>query len=132
MIKGIEGKPSSYASSLSSSDLREAIRRRAEAIYESSGRIPGRDLENWVQAEREILRQVNGGTSSRTGLVIQVDGIQYLGEYTLKSANGYTPGEFAPGDPVSIRFDEKKMYIRRQNGSELETTVIRKIVFSDR
>jgi len=39
-------------------DLHEAIRRRAEEIYVRSGRIPGRDVENWAQAEREILHSV--------------------------------------------------------------------------
>jgi hypothetical protein len=35
-------------------DLREAMRRRAEEIYEKSGRIPGRDLHNWALAEAQI------------------------------------------------------------------------------
>jgi hypothetical protein len=41
-------------------DLREAIRRRAEEIYVRNGRIPGREVENWVQAEKEILREATG------------------------------------------------------------------------
>ena len=32
----------------------EAIAQRAHKIYEQSGRIPGRDLENWLQAEAEL------------------------------------------------------------------------------
>jgi len=39
------------------SAVHEAIRRRAEEIYVRNGKIPGRDLENWAQAEREILRE---------------------------------------------------------------------------
>jgi len=38
-------------------DQREAIRHRAEELYIRNGRLPGRDLENWAQAEREILRE---------------------------------------------------------------------------
>lgn len=34
-------------------DRQEAIRRRAEEIYIRNGRIPGRDNENWAQAEQE-------------------------------------------------------------------------------
>src|ERR1019366_8201076 len=38
-----------------SADQHEAIRQRAEEIYIRNGRIPGRDMENWAQAEQEIL-----------------------------------------------------------------------------
>ncbi len=33
----------------------EEIARRARAIYEASGRMPGRDLENWLAAETELV-----------------------------------------------------------------------------
>src|SRR5215472_16585305 len=33
-------------------DLHELTRLRAEAIYLRNGRIPGRDVENWTQAEQ--------------------------------------------------------------------------------
>ena len=38
------------------------ISARAEEIYRASGCIPGRDLENWVQAEKELKQrsQTNG------------------------------------------------------------------------
>jgi hypothetical protein len=32
----------------------DAIARRAYEIYESRGRIDGRDVEDWLQAEREL------------------------------------------------------------------------------
>lgn len=32
----------------------EQIAQRAYAIFELSGRVPGRDQENWLQAEREL------------------------------------------------------------------------------
>jgi hypothetical protein len=38
-----------------SSDIQECIRRRAYQLYEQRGRIDGFDLDDWVQAEREIL-----------------------------------------------------------------------------
>lgn len=31
-----------------------AIAERARAIYEASGFLPGHDLDNWLQAEREL------------------------------------------------------------------------------
>ncbi len=33
----------------------EEITRRAKAIYEASGQVPGRDLENWLAAEAELM-----------------------------------------------------------------------------
>ena len=35
-------------------ELDEAIKRTAQEIYEKSGRKPGRDLQNWLEAERII------------------------------------------------------------------------------
>jgi hypothetical protein len=32
----------------------EAIAQRAHEIYEQSGRIPGRDIENWLRAKAEL------------------------------------------------------------------------------
>jgi len=32
----------------------EQIAQRAYAIFEQSGRLPGRDLQNWLQAEHEL------------------------------------------------------------------------------
>jgi hypothetical protein len=33
----------------------EEIAQRARAIYEQNGRVPGRDLENWLEAEAQLL-----------------------------------------------------------------------------
>ncbi|MDD5408724.1 MAG: DUF2934 domain-containing protein [Candidatus Omnitrophica bacterium] len=40
--------------SFSQEKLTGAIREKAQEIYEKSGRKPGRDLENWLQAERIV------------------------------------------------------------------------------
>jgi len=36
-------------------ELHNRIAIRAYELYEDSGRVHGRDLENWLQAEQEIL-----------------------------------------------------------------------------
>jgi hypothetical protein len=41
----------------------EEVQRRAYEIYLSQGGTDGRDMDNWLQAERE-LNQANGGTTS--------------------------------------------------------------------
>jgi len=108
-------------------DLQEAIRRRAEEIYYESGRIPGRDVENWSRAEQEIMHQLAANSPRRKAVVVRVNGVQYVGEYQPESCDGYVPGEFGTGAAVPVRFEGEKMFLRRPNGRDLETTIVRKI-----
>jgi hypothetical protein len=105
-----------------SRDRHEAIRRRAEEIYIRKGKIPGRDLENWAQAEQEILRE---SAPCRTAIVVRVNGEEYVGEYNPATSDGYQPGEFGPAAAVPIRFHGDKMFIKRPNGKILETTIVK-------
>lgn len=107
-------------------DLHEAVRRRAEDIYIRSGKLAGRDLENWAQAEAEILSQFSAATR-RAAIVIKLDGVQYVGEYATHDSGGYVPGEFGAGASVPIRFEGEKMFVIRRNGKELETTIVNRI-----
>lgn len=106
-------------------DLHDAIRRRAEEIYIKNGRIPGHDVENWAQAEREILAQAQK-RNRRAAIIIRVNGVQYVGEYLRESSDGYVPGEFGVGSSVEVRLEGDKMYVRRSNGKELVTRIVRK------
>jgi hypothetical protein len=108
-------------------DQREAIRRRAEEIYIRNGRLPGRDLENWAQAEREILRESAEPSVRRTAIIVKVNGTEYFGEYIAASSDGYHPGEFGPGVSVTVRFHGDKMLVKRPNGKILETTIVKKV-----
>jgi hypothetical protein len=107
-------------------DQHEAIRRRAEEIYIRNGRIPGRDLENWAQAEQEILRE-SAEPPTRKAIIVKVNGAQYVGEYNPASSDGYLPGEFGPGATIPVRFLGDKMFVQRPNGKILETTIVKKI-----
>lgn len=51
------------ASSPETKPTHDQIAARARAIYEQSGRVPGRDLQNWLQAEAELQTAHNGGSS---------------------------------------------------------------------
>lgn len=104
-------------------DQQDAIRRRAEEIYLRNGKSPGRDLENWMQAEEEIRREYAG---RRTAIIVRINQAEYVGEYDLVSSDGYTPGEFGPGAAVPVRFHGDKMFVKRPNGKILETTIVRK------
>ena len=108
-------------------DRHEAIRRRAEEIYISNGRIPGRDVENWAQAEQEILREFGEQPARKTAIIVRVNGTEYIGEYNPESSDGYVPGEFGAGASVPVRFHGDKMFVKRPNGKELETKIVKQI-----
>lgn len=36
----------------------DEVRRKAQELYEKSGRKPGRDLDNWLEAERIVNSEV--------------------------------------------------------------------------
>jgi hypothetical protein len=109
-----------------SPQLQEAIRRRATELYQRSGAVAGHDAENWCQAEAEILRE-SATHPVRRAVVVNIEGVVYTGEYEATSADGYTPGEWKPGDPVPVRLAGDKLYLRRPNGQELQTTVVKRI-----
>ena len=56
------------------------IAARAEQIYVESGRVAGRDLENWVQAENELKRRV------------ETNGAVAAGKPAVKGKNGARAG----------------------------------------
>lgn len=107
------------------SDLHERIRERAEEIYFRNGQIPGRDAENWAQAEQEVQLEIEN-ECRRMAIIVSVNGVQYVGEYQRDLSDGYTPGEFDPGAPVAVRLAGDKMFVIRPNGKELETTIVRR------
>ena len=109
-----------------SEQVQEAIRRRAAELFERSGRLVGHDGENWLQAEAEIVRELSIHPVRRA-VVVNVQGVVYTGEYEPTSAQGYTPGEWTPGDPIPIRLAGDQLYLRRPNGRELQTTIIKRI-----
>lgn len=118
--------PASNTSATPTFDLHDAIRQRAEEIYFESGGIPGRDQENWAQAEREI-RARHAQKSSRNAIVVKVHGVKYVGEYAPETSDGYVPGEFAPGEGVPVVIEGNRMLVHRSNGRVLETRIVKTI-----
>jgi hypothetical protein len=109
-----------------SPQLQEAVRRRATELFQRRGAVEGHDADNWYQAEAEILRE-SAGNAVRRAVVVNVRGVVYTGEYESASADGYVPGEWKPGDPVPVRVAGDKLYLRRPNGRELQTTIVKRI-----
>jgi hypothetical protein len=109
-----------------SPQVQAAIRRRATELYQRSGAAEGHDVENWYQAEAEILRET-AAHPVRRAIIVNVEGVVYTGEYEPASAEGYTPGEWKAGDHVPIRVEGDKLFLRRPNGRELKTSIVKRI-----
>jgi hypothetical protein len=122
--------PNKVAAAGPTAKLQEAIGHRAREIYEHSGRAAGQDVQNWIQAEAEIRREFADRATRKTAIVVTVAGVQYVGQYDPAFADGYAPGEFAYGNQVPVRFKGEKMYVKRPNGKELETTIVKQVTFS--
>ena len=43
----------------------EQIAQRAQELFERSGRIPGRDVENWLEAEAQLRTARRPGTENK-------------------------------------------------------------------
>ena len=46
-------------------NLHDEIARTAHELYEKSGWIPGRDLENWIEAEKIVKSRIIGRPSHK-------------------------------------------------------------------
>jgi len=53
----VPGNPTTSSPSSAREPGHDAIRQRAFEIYVARGRTPGHEVEDWVQAERELRRK---------------------------------------------------------------------------
>jgi hypothetical protein len=47
--------PSKHFTRQAENQRRSDIQRRAQELYELRGKVPGREVEDWLQAEREVI-----------------------------------------------------------------------------
>lgn len=108
-------------------EVEDAIRCRAEKLYEERGKTPGHQVEDWLRAEAEVIGEIKLPPSPKPAfLVVRMEGVTYTGEYDAMRCDGYAPGEFRSGAPVEVRLYVDKMFVKRPNGRELETRIVRK------
>jgi hypothetical protein len=90
--------------------LRDAIERRAYALFEQRGRQHGHDWQDWFQAEREVLSRFQADTVVRFGPTGLID----AAEWTLKRL-----AELGVKLPRGNRLQNAKALINRVNNKEL-------------
>ena len=57
IVAGPKSSPGKVAMMPGTVPSQDRIRERAYELYENRGREPGRDEQDWLRAEREILKQ---------------------------------------------------------------------------
>lgn len=127
--------------------LEEAIGRRARELYELSGRVAGNDLHNWLQAEAELTGKIAkqqkpsddkdvaqivhpspGPVNRKPALFnVKVDGVLYTLEYDSNHCDAYRPGMLKKGQPLELRLEDNKLYVKLPDSKELETKIIKKV-----
>lgn len=98
------------------------VRRGATAIRRC-GAPPNRP--HAYDSEAEILRGV-ALPSGRRALVLNIHGVVYTGEYEFNAVDE-AADEWKPGDPIPARVAGDMLYLRRPNGGELQTTIVKRI-----
>lgn len=58
---------------------------------------------------------------------IELDGMVYVGSYYPRWRWSYSPTDFIVNDPVEVRIDGNHLVIKRPNGKELKTAIVRRI-----
>ena len=130
--------------------LEEAIGRRARELYDLRGRVEGHDLEDWLQAEAELTGKIEkqekpshektcvegtewpsppAAPANRKPAFfnVKVDGVLYTVEYDSNRCDSYNPGMLKKGQPLQLRLEDNKLYVKLPNNQELETKVIKKV-----
>lgn len=60
-------------------------------------------------------------------LSVQIGDMIYVGSYWPRWKWSYGPTDFVENGPVDVRMDGKHMYIKRPDGKELKTEIIRRV-----
>ncbi len=66
-------------------------------------------------------------TCVRRAVVVNIEGVVYTGEYDSTAADGYTPGEWKPGDPVPVRLCRRQTLPPPPQRPGTETTIVKRI-----
>ena len=60
-------------------------------------------------------------------LHVKLKGIVYVARYTSSLFKSYRPADLIVGDPIEVRFKKKKMYIKRPDGKEMKSKIVKRV-----
>ena len=91
--------------------LRDSVARRAFEIFESKGRTFGRDLENWLEAESELLHPVHVDVAeSNEGLTVRAEVPGFKAEQLVVGVEARRLTIAGKRETHAERKDEKTIY----------------------
>src|SRR5438128_9855961 len=91
--------------------LHDSVARRASEIFESQGRTFGHDLENWLQAESELLHPVHVDVAeSDEGLTVRAEIPGFRGENLMVGVEARRLTIAGKGEAEEERRNEKTIY----------------------
>jgi hypothetical protein len=100
----------------------------ADKVYQK-----GKYLDVNSQAYQKIIGDPgNGGTMSvlrhENDMSIQIDDIIYVGQCEEKRHfSSCRPGTWIVGDMIDVRIDKDHMYMRKPDGGEVKTQIVKRV-----
>ena len=68
---------------LTNREIRRRVAQKAHELYEMEGKIPGREVENWLEAARIVMGEL-GNRDPRNSLIVSLDprrfDVKFLGK----------------------------------------------------
>ena len=59
-------------------------------------------------------------------LAVETDDLDYTLSYWPNWRGSYTPTDLVVGDPIEIKINKDHLYIKKKNGGELKTDIVRR------
>ena len=85
----------------------------------------------YLDVNSEAYQKLVGDTSvlrHENDLSIQLDGIVYVGQCEEKRHfSSCRPGAWVIGDMIDVRIDKDYMYLRKSDGGELKTRIVKRV-----
>ena len=84
-----------------------------------------------LDVDSQLYQKLVGDTTvtrHQNDLSVQVGDIIYVGEcHERKRWSSCRPGNWIVGDPIEVRVDKDEMYLRKPNGGEVKTRIVKRV-----
>lgn len=101
----------------------------AKSAYESARLLAVNDSSsNRVVQSGSVITNV---TDTEYRMNVELNGVIYVCSYWPRWRWSYEPNDFVVNDAIDVRISGKHLFIKRPNGKELKTAIIRRIRAED-
>jgi hypothetical protein len=99
----------------------------AAASYQSGKLLSVTDSSSNRVVGNSQTGTVTSVTDVEYRLSVQIGDMVYVGSYWPRWRWSYSPTDFVVNDPVQVKIDGKHMYLKRPDGKELKTEIVRRV-----